>query len=256
MNLFEEFLTQIGMFVHHVDDIPNTSDDSEFTVVDGEEGDYGLIKYSDAGGLLAIRKVEGGDSEETYFTKYAVTKLTPLAKKWINEKIATTFNERNILQIDTKPKFYECEGSTLSGRIMTEEEQTRELTGKRFMDWMSVVGEEYVDQCGIPRQHFREFCDFLIDQRKANDFISWSSSQYEKEVQRIKEKLYGEPLSILGEIYEGAEINNFDAETDFPDTEKFYCDYAEFLNTIPELKAQTNANLIIRMDYYSSWKTK
>jgi hypothetical protein len=97
MNLFEEFLSQLGIFADDPEDYPHTTDSSEFVVVDGEEGDYGLIKYSDQGGLIAVKKVDGGDSEETYFTQYGVDKLIPLVKKWLDEKIKDTFREDKIL---------------------------------------------------------------------------------------------------------------------------------------------------------------
>ncbi len=47
------------------------ADNSDFTVVDGEEGDYGVIRYSDAAGqLVAVRTVHGGDSEDVAFTDH------------------------------------------------------------------------------------------------------------------------------------------------------------------------------------------
>lgn len=88
MNLFEEFLSQMGIFVNDREDIWHIADKTEFVVVDNEEGDYGTIRYFDIGGsLLAVRIVLGGDTEDTMFTAFGIEKLTPLAKKWLDEKI-------------------------------------------------------------------------------------------------------------------------------------------------------------------------
>lgn len=47
-------------------------DTSEFVVVDGEEGDYGKIKYFDKNNneLVAVKTVHGGDREDIEFTTY------------------------------------------------------------------------------------------------------------------------------------------------------------------------------------------
>lgn len=97
MNLFEEFLSQLGVYTNHPEDILHTVDHSEFIIVDGEEGDYGLVKYWDENDLLAIRKVSGGDIEETFFTKMGKSKLSELAKKWLNITIEKIYHSDNLL---------------------------------------------------------------------------------------------------------------------------------------------------------------
>lgn len=47
------------------------TDISEFTIVDGEEGDHGIIKYLDAdNNVVAIKNVEAGDNEYIEVTEY------------------------------------------------------------------------------------------------------------------------------------------------------------------------------------------
>lgn len=72
MNLLEEFCNQIGLINHlEIEDINYTTDTSELNYVDGEEGDYGVIKYySIDGDLIAVENIYGGDMEELEFTSY------------------------------------------------------------------------------------------------------------------------------------------------------------------------------------------
>jgi len=72
MNLLEEFCKEIGLRVPmDIEDLDYTTDTSEFNIVDGEEGDNGIIKYYTIDGdLLAIKTVYGGDSEEVEFTHW------------------------------------------------------------------------------------------------------------------------------------------------------------------------------------------
>jgi hypothetical protein len=89
MNLLEEFLAQLGIYVEEPqDDIPHTSDYSEFVYVDGEEGDYGIVKYYGET-LLAVRFIEGGDMEHTKFTAYAKEILAVKAKCWLEKEISS-----------------------------------------------------------------------------------------------------------------------------------------------------------------------
>jgi hypothetical protein len=115
--------------------------------------------------------------------------------------------------------------------MMTDEEQAKDLTGERFEDWMCIVGEDYVDQCSIPQEDFMNFCLFVINKKP----------DYKKRIEKIMNEGYAEPLMIEGVYEEEDEGNGY---------KKFYEDYAEFLNTIPELKAQTNANLILVTEHY------
>jgi hypothetical protein len=72
-------------------DLGLTSDHSEFVFVDGEEGDYGNVKYSDDKGLVAVKKVYGGDSEELELTEYGKTvvaaKMMELFKQTLVKKL-------------------------------------------------------------------------------------------------------------------------------------------------------------------------
>jgi hypothetical protein len=54
-------------------------DNSEFVVVDGEEGDYGIIKYFVGTDLVAIRTIYGGDDEDIEYTE--------IGKKWFKQQL-------------------------------------------------------------------------------------------------------------------------------------------------------------------------
>ncbi len=71
-DLTAEFMNQLGFNpVKEYEPIKYNSDYSEFIVVDGEEGDYGVIKHFPENKiLLAITIVNGGDDEDTQFTQY------------------------------------------------------------------------------------------------------------------------------------------------------------------------------------------
>ncbi len=73
MDLFEEFYSLITCNAYgaqHPDyQLQYSTDNSGFVVVDGEEGDHGIVKYIGPDGvLLATKTVLGGDSEEFEFT--------------------------------------------------------------------------------------------------------------------------------------------------------------------------------------------
>ena len=75
MNLLAEFwnypLANRMAYAVDQDNTEFVEDDSEFVCVDGEEGDYGVIKYLDtAGNLVAIRTIYGGDREDVDFTEF------------------------------------------------------------------------------------------------------------------------------------------------------------------------------------------
>lgn len=58
------------------------ADYSGFVFVDGEEGDFGTIKYTDATGQLVVtRTVHGGDSEDVEFTDYGKTVMMGLVRQ-------------------------------------------------------------------------------------------------------------------------------------------------------------------------------
>lgn len=75
MDLLEEFWEDIRSKLHHKITYDNPCpefeiDMSEFTVVDGEEGDYGKITYRDKTGVIAVKTVHGGDDYDVEFTPY------------------------------------------------------------------------------------------------------------------------------------------------------------------------------------------
>ena len=88
-DLTAEFLHQIQFSpLCDYDELEYKSNYDDFTVVDSEEGDYGIIRhYHENGKLLAVTTVKGGDEEETEFTEYAKELLRPLAVKLLNECI-------------------------------------------------------------------------------------------------------------------------------------------------------------------------
>ncbi len=48
-----------------------TADNTDYVYVDGEEGDFGTIRYKDASGqVVVIREIEGGDVESLELTDY------------------------------------------------------------------------------------------------------------------------------------------------------------------------------------------
>jgi len=85
-SLWEETLqSKLMELLDHID-LELKADNSEFTVVDGEEGDYRIIKYMDKDNkLVAIKTVEGGDNESTEVTSYG--------KIVIAMKLSTTFKQ-------------------------------------------------------------------------------------------------------------------------------------------------------------------
>lgn len=71
MELIEELCRQANLSSLDYGELDYVEDSSEFIFVDGEEGDYGAIKYfTPKGNLLAIKTVEGSDSEFTEFTEF------------------------------------------------------------------------------------------------------------------------------------------------------------------------------------------
>jgi hypothetical protein len=90
MDLIEEFGRAIGVYLPYdfTYDFRYKEDLSEFTVIDGEEGDYGIIKfYSLCGKLLAVREVFGGDDSDIEFTQYAKELFEPIIISAVKFKI-------------------------------------------------------------------------------------------------------------------------------------------------------------------------
>lgn len=92
MDLLQEFCRQIGFYIGDLDsevhDIDSKADYKDFVSVDGEEGDYGIVRYYDKTNnqLLAVRTIHGGDSEDTEFTQYGASLLQDKALHLMREK--------------------------------------------------------------------------------------------------------------------------------------------------------------------------
>lgn len=68
---WEELFVYTDKIRRHITDTEMTCDvdDSEYVFVDGEEGDYGKVKYHNTDGrLIAVRIIHGGDDEDITFT--------------------------------------------------------------------------------------------------------------------------------------------------------------------------------------------
>lgn len=73
-------------------DLGLTADHSEFVYVDGEEGDFGVIRYKDASGqVVATKTVDGGDSAHLELTDYGkplvAAKLMDVFKETLTKKL-------------------------------------------------------------------------------------------------------------------------------------------------------------------------
>lgn len=73
-------------------DLGLTADHSEFVVVDGEESDFGVIRYKDATGqVVAIKTVDGGDAAHLELTEYGkplvAAKLMDVFKATLTSKL-------------------------------------------------------------------------------------------------------------------------------------------------------------------------
>jgi hypothetical protein len=73
-------------------DLNLTEDRSEYVYVDGEEGDFGVIRYKDAAGeVVAVRTIEGGDSEYTELTEHGkplvAAKMLEAFRQSLTEKL-------------------------------------------------------------------------------------------------------------------------------------------------------------------------
>jgi len=68
-------------------ELPCKEDRSGYIYVDGEEGDYGVIKYyaEQSGIHIATKVIEGGDVEWVEFTEYGATLMQNLLITYIME---------------------------------------------------------------------------------------------------------------------------------------------------------------------------
>lgn len=91
MDLIEEFGEAIGVYLPYnfTYDLKYRTDLSEFNIIDGEEGDYGIIKfYSLTDELIAVKEVFGGDDFDIEFTQYAKELFEPIIMSAVKFKIA------------------------------------------------------------------------------------------------------------------------------------------------------------------------
>ncbi len=69
------------------------SDHSDYVVVDYEEGDFGIIRYTDTtGNLVAIFVNYGGDCEEYVFTNYGKRILMGIVQVAVSDIISGYLN--------------------------------------------------------------------------------------------------------------------------------------------------------------------
>lgn len=87
MHLLKEYLEQCGIYIQsdlQEDlDMDYDVDNSEYVVVDGEKGDYGVRKLSWQGKIVAYHVVYGGDYEEIVFAEDALPFFDKMATKAI-----------------------------------------------------------------------------------------------------------------------------------------------------------------------------
>lgn len=89
MNLLEEFCNEIGLRVPvNIKDVEYRTDMTGFNIVDGEEGDNGIIKYFSSDELLLAIKINyGGDHSEIEFTNTGVELLKKEVLRFLNKSI-------------------------------------------------------------------------------------------------------------------------------------------------------------------------
>lgn len=96
ISLFEHFCSNLGIFISTNEfydkfgDIESElkKDDSDYVIVDGEEGDYGIIKYyTNDGFLFAIEINRGGDDIDVEFTSVARLIFGNMIEELISDKL-------------------------------------------------------------------------------------------------------------------------------------------------------------------------
>jgi hypothetical protein len=147
-----------------------------------------------------------------------------------------------------KPKFFQPETHNIPGRELSVEEQSQQITKDRFHEWMCKAGEDYVDQTSMFRDENLIFVGFLLHKYQSNPTVVDRLLQVGNErildtlmIQHtVYEDAYGDdPVEFKGTLSDEAEA-----------WEAFYTDLAEFINTTVNLKARTNANLILVCEHY------
>jgi hypothetical protein len=96
MELLEEFYQDNFVYNSFAFDLENQPDLNEFerdvsgyVYVDGEEGDYGVIKYTEksTGKHVASRVIKGGDNEHYEFTAYGTALFADRLLKIMAERL-------------------------------------------------------------------------------------------------------------------------------------------------------------------------
>jgi hypothetical protein len=76
-------------------DLKLTADHTDYVFVDGEEGDFGTIRYKDAtGAVVAVKTIEGGDVDSLELTDYGkpivAAALMTMFKDTLSRKLNVT----------------------------------------------------------------------------------------------------------------------------------------------------------------------
>lgn len=122
------------------------------------------------------------------------------------------------------------EGTNIPARELTPEEENREITFERFQDYHYEIGEDFLDQVGS-----------VNNSRIALTFGGFSMARYPfLSTDILKATNIKNPYTqLVKEIYE-----------DYNLEDKFYSDFADFLNLTGEAKKRVNKVLILTDEYY------
>ena len=90
MNLLEStFLYDVQPTLNRLlddEDLHLVADHSDYVVVDGEEGDFGVVRYRNGDNqLVAVRTVQGGDSE--------TIELTPFGAQLVKQRLLAVLTQ-------------------------------------------------------------------------------------------------------------------------------------------------------------------
>lgn len=119
------------------------------------------------------------------------------------------------------------DGFDIPKRMLTDEEANRDITLERFQEWHNEVGEDFCDQISN------------INEKILGGFLMCKHPDKSHQILKILNEK-GDALELQG-IYE-----------DDPHNDKFYTDFAEFINLTVHLKKRVNQILIQVMEYYKS----
>lgn len=124
------------------------------------------------------------------------------------------------------------DGFDIPKRVLTEEESARPITLERFNEYHHRVGEDFVDQ------------HTLVD---AKVMGGWLLAKYPNYKLEILKAINDHPIEqdYLHMYEESFDRGDYDTATD-----KFYSDFAEFLNLTVAAKKRVNQILIQIKEYY------